>query len=57
MREQIDTVKLARKYVIEHPEACKEVSVHSGPKPQGGDKKHEHGSLNCIVAFLTAAAA
>lgn len=52
MREQIDIVKLAKKYVTEHPESCKEYPSHSGTSIKGGDKKHEHGSLNCIVAFL-----
>ena len=56
LREQIDTVVTAKKFLIEHPEACK-VNHPShggtgGKRPQGGGSEHEHGSLNCVVAFL-----
>jgi hypothetical protein len=39
----------------EQPEVCKvEPSSHGGTQPRSkfASKEHEHGSLNCIVAFL-----
>ena len=41
----------SKKYVQEHPEPCKEAILsHGGTKLDR--RPHEHGSLNCIVAFL-----
>ena len=57
-RAQIDTVNLAKKYLLAHPEACKvDVSSPGGTKRDSlgrvnDGREHEHGSLNCIVAFL-----
>jgi hypothetical protein len=55
IRAQIDTVNLAKHYLETHPTACKLVRPTVGqtknPKDHG-DVLHEHGSLNCIVAFL-----
>jgi hypothetical protein len=47
--EQQDTVLLAKKYIVEHPEACK-VSHRGTPSKTG--EQHEHGSVNCVAAFL-----
>lgn len=58
LREQIDTVTTARKFLLKHNEACKvDVSSHGGTKRDSlgrvnEGKPHEHGSLNCVVAFL-----
>jgi hypothetical protein len=49
LREQIDTVSTAQKFLKEHSVSCK-VS-HRGTASKTGEQ-HEHGSLNCIVAFL-----
>jgi hypothetical protein len=54
IRAQIDTVNVAKKFLLGHPEACKLISSHRGTEsnPKGAGRHHEHGSLDCIVAFL-----
>jgi hypothetical protein len=57
IRAQIDTVNLAKRYLEANPTACKVVPSHGGTKlssrgRDGEGASHEHGSLNCIVAFL-----
>ncbi len=35
-----------------HPDACKEYPSHGGTGIKGAAKKHEHGSVTCVAAFL-----
>jgi hypothetical protein len=49
---QVDTIRVARRYLQEHPETCKYLSGTLTDIPKGGDKKHEHGSVRCLLAFL-----
>jgi hypothetical protein len=57
IRAQIDTVSIAKKFLLAHPTACKlDESSHRGTKRDSlgrvnDGKPHEHGSLNCVVAF------
>jgi hypothetical protein len=51
-----DVVVMAKRYLVEHPEACKAV-LHGVTAPTSKfankDKvNHEHGSVRCVVAFL-----
>jgi hypothetical protein len=51
---QVDVIRVARKFLKEHPEACKRQPLHSVAAVQ----KHahaqvcQHGSERCILAFL-----
>lgn len=53
---QVDVVRLARNHLRAHPEACVwEKNTRAGCArvfPKGALLKHEHGSLDCIAAFL-----
>jgi hypothetical protein len=50
---QVDVIRVARKYLREHPEACKVVSLVRQEKPKNlGGRPHEHGSEPCLLAFL-----
>jgi hypothetical protein len=60
IRAQIDTVNLAKKYLLVHPEACKLTGRPTVGQPvklrgtEGGnaEKQHEHGSEATMVALL-----
>jgi hypothetical protein len=52
IRAQIDTVNVAKKFLLAHPEACKVIVSHRGTQSGNPNFVHEHGSLNCVVAFL-----
>lgn len=50
---QMDVVRIAREYIIEHPEACKfQVIQRESDEKRGGNNPHEHGSNRCVAAFL-----
>lgn len=50
---QVDVVSTARKMLIENPEWCKVQLSHRGTdEGRGGNHPHEHGSVNCLLAFL-----
>ena len=51
--KKISTRRLAREWLIAHPEACRVIPVSGKTSiPKGGEKKHEHGSVTCVSAFL-----
>jgi hypothetical protein len=49
---QVDVIRTSRAFLLEHPEACKYLSDSLTGIHKGGDKKHEHGSVRCLVEFL-----
>jgi hypothetical protein len=49
---QVDTVAVARKFLIAHPEACRQYVTDTRHISKGADKRHDHGSDRCISAFL-----
>jgi len=52
---QVDMVRLARKHLREHPEACaweKGFRAQSARNRPKDGRPHEHGSLDCIATFL-----
>jgi hypothetical protein len=53
LREEIDTVKAAQKFLLAHPEACKQPAHGELPvKKHGHAQGCEHGKAPCITAFL-----
>ncbi len=53
--EQRDTVLLAKRYLLEHSEACKArcpTVGRLGQREKQAATQHQHGSVSCIVAFL-----
>ena len=50
---QVDVVRKAKQLLIANPEWCKHLRVSSGDRTKLSEgRPHEHGSLECIRAFL-----